>query len=105
MTEHARVAACLRYSAVIQRTLWGDFAFAGEFPADLVATLDRLPSGIMAQSYVYAPLGGGAGGGADQFYMRCEHNHSYVGVLFNDVGAYLPPKPIYALAAARGAQP
>lgn len=95
--EHAKVAACMRYQAVIQRSLWGGFALSGSFPADIAATLAGLPTGVLAKAYKYNPTMA-----LDQYYMRCGHNHSYVGVLFCDSGAYLPPRAIYAMAAARG---
>jgi len=95
--HHAYVAACMRYQAIIQRSLWADFALDGEFPASLVPTLNGLPRGAQDKLYSYNPTAA-----FDAYYVRCGHNHSYVGVLFCDSGAYLLPKPIYALAAARG---
>lgn len=98
--EHARVAACQRYQGIMQRQLWAGFALDGVFPADVVALLNSLPTGALAQTYEYA-----VNPTFDVYYLRCQHDHAYVGVLFVDSGAYLLPKPIYALAAARGAIP
>ena len=102
--QHALVAACLRYQAIIQRSLWADYALDGYFPLTVDPTLNRLPRGAQDKLYVYAPLFVNVVG-AEQYYMRCQHNHSFVGVLFIDSGAYITPKPIYVLAAARGADP
>lgn len=98
--EHARVAACQRYQGIMQRQLWAGFALDGQFPADLVALLNSLPTGALDQTYEYAVTAT-----FEDYYLRCQHDHAYVGVLFVDSGAYLLPKPIYALAAARGAIP
>jgi hypothetical protein len=98
--EHAKVAACQRYQGIMQRQLWAGFALDGQFPADLVALLNSLPTGANAKTYDYAVTPA-----FDQYYLRCQHDHAYVGVLFVDSGAYLLPKPIYALAAARGMIP
>ncbi len=102
LREHARVAACLRYQAIIARSMWAEFAFEGMFPADAVATLAALPTGALDQVYQYKPLGGPM---RDEYYMRCQHNHSFVAILFIDSGAYFTPKPIFVLAAARGTIP
>ncbi len=102
LKEQALVSACMRYEGVLQRNLWANFALDGEFPQDINAMLAKMPRGSQDKLYLYKPIGGGGAGGAEQFYIRCGHDHSYVGVLFNDTGAYFPPKPIYALAAARG---
>jgi hypothetical protein len=102
LREHARVAACLRYQAIIARSMWGQFALDGMFPADAVATLNGLPAGALDKTYQYKPLGGPLRG---EYYMQCQHDHSFVAVLFIDSGAYLTPKPIYVLAAARGTIP
>jgi hypothetical protein len=99
--EHARTAACLRYQAIIARSMWAEFALTGEFPADNVAILNNLPRGALDQIYDYKTIGLQKG----DYYMRCGHNHSYVGVLFVDSGAYFTPRAIYALAAARGTIP
>ena len=48
---------------------------------------------------------GGPGSGLEGYYMRCVHDHAFAAVLFVDSGSYLPPKPIYNLASARGAFP
>ena len=96
------MAACLRYQAIIARSMWGDFAFDGMFPVDAVAVLNRLPRGALDKVYLYKPLGGLM---RSEYYMQCQHNHSYVAVLFVDSGAYFTPKPIYVLAAARGTIP
>jgi len=98
LENHALVAACMRYQASIQRNLWASFAFDGAFPAAIAPVLATMPAGNLPQTYDYALVGPGA----DQYYLRCSHDHSYVAVLFVDSGAYLPPKPIYVLAAARG---
>ncbi len=99
LKEQALVAACMRYEGVLQRNLWAQFAINGEFPADITAMLASMPRGAQDKLYTYTPIGAGT---VENFYIRCGHDHSYVGVLFCDVGAYLTPKPIYAMAAARG---
>jgi hypothetical protein len=98
--EHARVAACLQYQASIQRGLWGDYALTGDFPVDEAATLAQMPNCSIGNNFDYK--GGIANGLFGEYYLRCSHNHSYVGILFCDSGAYLPPKPVYNLAMARG---
>lgn len=98
LKEQALVAACMRYEGVLQRNLWAQFALNGQFPPEINTMLSTMPRGAQDKVYGYKPLGAGS----DQFYIRCGHNHSYVGVLFCDTGAYFPPKAIYALAAARG---
>jgi len=98
--EHARVAACLGYQASVQRALWGDYALTGDFPVDEAATLAQMPDCSIGNDFDYR--GGIAEGLFGEYYLRCSHNHSYVGVLFCDSGAYLSPKPIYNLAVARG---
>ncbi len=99
LKEQALVAACMRYEGVLQRNLWARFAIDGEFPADITAMLASMPRGAQDKLYTYTPIGAPV---VESFYIRCGHDHSYVGVLFCDVGAYLTPKPIYAMAAARG---
>lgn len=99
LENHAKVTACMRYQASIQRSLWASFAFDGAFPAAIGPVLATMPTGAIPKDYDYALVGGMT----DQYYLRCKHDHSYVAVLFVDSGAYLPPKPIYVLAAARGA--
>jgi hypothetical protein len=98
--HYARVAACQRYQGIMQRQFWAGYALDGEFPPDAVTLLNSLPTGAMEKVYEYAVTPA-----FDQYYLRCQHNHAYVGVLFVDSGAYLLPKPIYALAAARGMIP
>jgi hypothetical protein len=98
--EHAKVAACLQYQASVQRSLWGDYALDGDFPDNLAEALHRMPDCSLGNDFDYQ--GGAANGFFDEYYMKCEHDHSYVGVLFIDSGAYLPPKAIYNLATARG---
>jgi hypothetical protein len=98
--EHARVAACLQYQASVQRALWGNYALTGDFPDDAAATLNSMPSCSIGDAFDYK--GGIMNGLFGEYYLRCAHDHSYVGVLFVDSGAYLPPKAIYNLATARG---
>jgi hypothetical protein len=98
--EHARVAACLQYQASVQRALWGDYALTGDFPANLAAALDQMPNCSIGNDFSYK--GGMADGFFGEYYLRCDHDHSYVGILFVDSGAYLSSKPIYNLATARG---
>jgi len=98
LQQQALVAACMRYEGVLQRNLWADFALNGQFPAEINTMLSKMPRGAQDKLYSYKR----SGAGNDQFYIRCGHDHSYVGVLFCDTGSYFPPKPIYALAAARG---
>jgi len=98
--HYALVAACQRYQGIMQRQLWAGFALDGAFPADAVALLNGLPRGALTKTYDYAVTPT-----FEEYYVRCQHDHAYVGVLFVDSGAYLLPKPIYALAAARGAIP
>ncbi|MDH3198030.1 MAG: hypothetical protein OEO21_07300 [Candidatus Krumholzibacteria bacterium] len=98
LENHAKIAACMRYQGSIQRNLWAMFAFDGAFPPDIAPVLATMAVGAIPQTYDYALVGPGA----DQYYLRCGHDHSYVAVLFVDSGAYLPPKAIYVLAAARG---
>jgi hypothetical protein len=98
--EHARVAACLQYQASLQRALWGEYALTGDFPDDLAAALAQMPPCSIGNDFDYK--GGIVNGFFGEYYLRCKHNHAYVGVLFCDSGAYLPPKPIYNLATARG---
>lgn len=100
LKEHARVAACLQYHTVLQRTLWGDYALTGDFPAAIGPLLVRLPQCSVGNNFDYK--GGLAAGLDGDYYLRCSHNHSYVAVLFVDSGSYLPPKAIYNLASARG---
>lgn len=101
--EHARVAACLQYHSVVQRSLWGEYAVAGDFPNALGPLLAKLPPCSIGNDFDYK---GGLGGGmSGDYYLRCTHNHSYVGVLFVDSGSYLPPKVVYNLASARGTIP
>ena len=101
--EHALVSACLQYQAIVQRSLWGEYALDGDFPADLAPMLAKLPACSAGNDFDYK--GGLAAGLDSDYYLRCGHNHSYVGVLFVDSGSYLPPKVIYNLASARGAIP
>lgn len=98
--EHARVAACLQYQSSVQRTLWGDYALTGDFPDNVAAALDQMPNCSIGNDFSYK--GGTASGFFGDYYLRCDHDHSYVGVLFIDSGAYLVSKPIYNLATARG---
>ena len=98
--EHARVAACLQYQSSVQRALWGDYALTGDFPPNLAAALDQMPTCSLGDDFSYK--GGMADGFFGEYYLRCDHDHSYVGVLFIDSGAYLSSKPIYNLATARG---
>jgi hypothetical protein len=98
--EHARVAACLQYQASFQRALWGEYALTGDFPVDEAPVLARMPNCSIGNDFEYK--GGIANGLFGEYYLRCGHDHSYVGVLFVDSGAYFPPKPIYNLATARG---
>jgi len=98
--EYARVAACQRYQGIMQRQLWAGYALDGTFPPDAVALLNSLPTGSMEKVYDYAVTPT-----FEEYYVRCQHDHAHVGVLFVDSGAYLLPKPIYALVAARGAIP
>jgi len=98
--EHARVAACLQYQSIVQRALWGDYALTGDFPIDGAATLAKMPACSIGDAFDYK--GGIAAGFFGDYYLRCAHDHSYVGILFVDSGAYLPPKTIYNLATARG---
>ena len=98
--EHARVAACLQYQASVQRALWGEYALTGDFPDNLAAAMNHMPDCSIGNDFDYK--GGIAEGLFGEYYLRCAHNHAYVGVLFVDSGAYLPPKPIYNLATARG---
>jgi hypothetical protein len=98
--EHAKVAACLNYHASVQRSLWGDYAFSGDFPENLGATLTRIPPCSLGNDFSYK--GGLNEGLFGEYYLRCDHDHSYVGVLFIDSGSYLAPKAIYNLATARG---
>lgn len=100
LKEHAKVAACLQYHVVVQRALWGDYALNGEFPDALGPVLARLPQCSIGNDFAYK--GGLAGGLSGDYYLRCQHDHSYVAVLFVDSGSYLPPKAIYNLASARG---
>jgi len=99
--EHARVAACLQYQSSMQRAMWGDYALTGDFPVNFAAALANIPICSLGNDFDYK--GGIADGLMGEYYLRCAHDHSYVGVLFIDSGAYLPPKPIYNLATARGA--
>jgi len=101
--EHAMVSACIQYHAVVQRSLWGEYALDGDFPDDLAPMLAKLPPCNVGNNFDYK--GGLAAGLDSDYYMRCAHNHSYVGVLFVDSGSYLPPKVIYNLATARGTIP
>lgn len=98
--EHARVAACLQYQASVQRALWGDYALTGDFPVDGAATIATMPKCSIGDAFDYK--GGIVDGFFGDYYLRCAHDHSYVGILFVDSGAYLPPKAIYNLATARG---
>ena len=98
--EHARVAACLQYQSSVQRGLWGDYALTGDFPMDGAAAIAKMPKCSIGDAFDYK--GGLADGFFGDYYLRCAHNHSYVGILFVDSGAYLPPKAIYNLATARG---
>jgi hypothetical protein len=98
--EHARVAACLQYQSSVQRALWGDYALTGDFPDNLAAALDQMPNCSIGNDFSYK--GGVADGFFGEYYLRCDHDHSYVGILFVDSGAYLSSKPIYNLATARG---
>ena len=98
--EHAKVAACLNYQAAVQRSLWGDYAFSGDFPDNLDNTLTNIPPCSLGNDFSYK--GGLVGGLFGEYYLRCNHDHSYVGVLFIDSGSYLAPKAIYNLATARG---
>jgi hypothetical protein len=97
LENHAKVSACMRYQGAIQRNLWSNFAFDGFFAPAIAPVLATMPTGAIPQNYSYVRAAT-----ADQYYLRCGHDHSYVAVLFVDSGAYLPPKPIYVLAAARG---
>jgi hypothetical protein len=101
--DHARVAACLSYQVALQRTLWGDYAMTGDFPNNINAILAMMPPSSIPADFSYA--GGPGGPLAGDYYIRCNHDHSYVGVLFVDSGSFLPPKAIYNLAMARGAAP
>ena len=98
--EHARVAACMQYQASLQRALWGEYALTGDFPANAADVFNHMPDCSIGNDFTYK--GGIAEGFFGEYYLRCSHNHSYVGVLFVDSGAYLPPKAIYNLASARG---
>lgn len=100
MQQHARVAACLSYQAALQRTLWGEYALVGEFPNNINPVLATMPSTAVPVDFSYA--GGLGGGTSGDYYLRCNHDHSYVAVLFVDSGSLLPPKAIYHLGSARG---
>jgi hypothetical protein len=101
--EYAKVAACMQYQASIQRSLWADFAVDGDFTGDLNTALARLPDCSLGNDFEYT--GGGAAGLYGEYYLRCNHDHSYVAVLFVDSGSYHAPKAIYNLASARGTIP
>jgi hypothetical protein len=98
--EHAEVAACLQFQASMQRSLWGDYALTGDFPDNLNQALSKMPNCSLGNDFDYK--GGLANAFFGEYYLRCDHDHSYVGVLFVDSGAYLPPKAVYNLATARG---
>ncbi len=101
--EHARVAACLSYHVALQRTLWGDYAITGDFPNNIDPILVKMPSSSIEADFSY--VGGPGSPLAGDYYLRCNHDHSYVAVLFVDSGSFLPPKPIYNLGLARGVVP
>ena len=122
--ELAILHACIVYQAALNKQLWTEFALSGDFPTSFdVIEAQMPPAGIEA---VFSYIGGqdldkghgndGDGNDADNpasgdpaeasgFYIRCEHNHSYLKVLFVDSGAQLPPMAIYDLADARGDMP
>ena len=122
--ELAILHACIVYEAALNKQLWTEFALSGNFPNSFdVIAAQMPPAGIEATfSYIGGEdmdLGHGndgdgndadnpAGGDptfAPSYYIRCEHDHSYLGVLFVDSGAQLPPLAIYDLADARGDMP
>ncbi|MFQ5510976.1 MAG: prepilin-type N-terminal cleavage/methylation domain-containing protein [Candidatus Krumholzibacteriia bacterium] len=45
---------------------------------------------------------GGDGSGATTYYLRCNHDHSYINVRFVDSGSTLTPKPIHGKGDGRG---
>jgi hypothetical protein len=98
--EHAEVSACMQYQAAVQRSLWGDYALSGQFPDALAGAISRMPNCSIGNDFDYK--GGLVAGIAEDYYLRCGHDHSYVSVIFVDSGSYLPPKAIYNLATARG---
>jgi hypothetical protein len=98
--HHAMVSACMQYQASVQRSLWGDYALSGDFPNNLGVTLTKLPACSIGNDFSYK--GGLVEGLFGEYYLRCDHDHSYVGVLFVDSGSYLAPKACYNLATARG---
>lgn len=100
LQEHARVSACLSFQVAIQRTLWGDCALTGDFPDNLAPLLVNMPPSAITPDFSY--VGGTSAGTPLEYYIRCNHDHSYVSVLFVDSGSFLPPKAIYNVATARG---
>jgi prepilin-type N-terminal cleavage/methylation domain-containing protein len=126
--EQALVASCISFHVALQRSLYAEYAKNGEYPNtldDILAYYAQLEANDFALSTEFNYVGGedaNAGHGNDWdggdkdnpgnkknldegeagYYLRCNHNHSYIGVVFVDSGAYIPPKPIYDESQARG---
>jgi len=126
--EEALLASCIAFQLAIQQSLYSEYALNGDYPNsldDILAYFGKFEANDFALSAEFDYAGGeddnkGHGndwddsdsdnpgkkknlteGGAG-YYLRCNHNHSFLGVLFVDSGAYLPPKAIYDDADARG---
>lgn len=129
--ELALLQACVSYQLALSKMLWAEFARTGEFPSTLDGILAQMPPAGIAANYTYLAGGGGGGGvsalaagkdddddkddddkddddnggdgsGATTYYLRCNHDHSYINVRFVDSGSTLTPKPIHGKGDGRG---
>jgi prepilin-type N-terminal cleavage/methylation domain-containing protein len=126
--EEALLASCISFHVAIQQSLFSEYALNGEYPNsldDILAYFAQFEGNDFALNTEFAYAGGedankGHGNDWDDsdsdntgkkkdlsdgeagYYLRCNHNHSFLKVLFVDSGAYVPPKAIYDEADARG---
>jgi len=126
--EEALLASCISFHVALQQSLYSEYALNGEYPNslnDILAYFGQFETNDFALSAEFSYGGGeddnkGHGNDWDDsdsdnrgkkknlndqeagYYLRCNHNHSFLGVLFVDSGAFLPPKAIYNEDDARG---
>jgi prepilin-type N-terminal cleavage/methylation domain-containing protein len=124
--ENALLASCMSFHIAINREVFQRYAEFGDFPTNLDDILGDMHAYQLSSNFNY--VGGedfNKGHGNDWdgndgdnpgkknddtgwnpgYYMRCAHDHSYLGILFVDSGNNLPPKAIRDEADARGVMP
>ena len=124
--ENAKLASCMSFHIAINRNVFTAYAEYGDFPTSLDGIIDNMGAWGVSSNFQYVggndfdkghgndwsgndPDNPGASNDGTGFepgyYLRCTHDHSYLGVLFVDSGNNMPPKPIYDESDARGTIP